>query len=302
MNQTSDDLVRDFTAEGAVWELGPGGLPFLSVETTRCVARLTPYGAQVCEWAPAGQTAPVLFLSPRAVFASGTAIRGGVPVCFPWFANHPSDRTKPAHGFARTRMWQVADVIADDAGQVHVSLRLDADAGTRALWEAEFAATLTVSLGTTLTMTLEVENRGGGEITYESALHTYLQVGDVEQIRIRGLERTRFLDRVDGMAEKVTGAEPLAFDGEVDRVFLETAATCVVDDPLLRRRIRVAKSGSEATVVWNPGRARAQAAADIGDAWRTFACVETACCGPHAVRLGPDERHAMAARIDVGGR
>ena len=101
-------MAREVT--GAEWEDGPGGLPFLLVKTDRCRARLTPYGAHVCEWTPAGQTTSVLFLSPRATFASGKAIRGGVPVCFPWFANHPTDATKPAHGFARTRMWDVADI------------------------------------------------------------------------------------------------------------------------------------------------------------------------------------------------
>jgi glucose-6-phosphate 1-epimerase len=144
---TLDDLVRDFSAEGATWERGPGDLPLLTIETTRCAARLTPYGAQVCEWAAAGQTAPVLFLSPRAVFAPGKAIRGGVPLCFPWFAAHPTDPAKPAHGFARTRTWEMVDVIADEHGQVHVGMRLGADAATHALWDAAFEASFTISFG-----------------------------------------------------------------------------------------------------------------------------------------------------------
>jgi len=269
------------------------------VETDRCRARLTPYGGQVCEWTPAGQS-PVLFMSPRAVFAAGTPIRGGVPICFPWFGPHPTDPTKPAHGFARTRTWQVAGVARDTAGDVRVVLRLAANADTRALWSAPFAVSLTLALGASLEMTADVENVGDDAIVYELALHTYLAVGDVEAVRIRGLEGARFVDKVDGGKDKLAGPEPLAIAGETDRVFLDTTTTCVVDDPVLARRLRVEKRHSEVTVVWNPGRERARSMRDVGeDSWRGFVCVETANVGPHAVRLAPRTRHAMSARIDV---
>ena len=240
-------------------------------------------------------------MSPRAVFAAGTAIRGGVPVCFPWFGAHPSDPTKRAHGFARTRTWQVADVTRETTGDVRVVLRLAADAETHALWSPSFAVSLTLSLGAALEMTAEVENVGDDPIVYELALHSYLAVGDVEAVRIHGLEGTRYVDKVDGGKEKVAGAEPLAIAGETDRVFLDTATTCIVDDPMLGRRLRVEKRESRATVVWNPGRERARAMRDIGeDGWRGFVCVEAANVGPHAVRLAPRGRHAMAARITSG--
>jgi glucose-6-phosphate 1-epimerase len=288
--------------ESVRWDDGPGGLRFLTVETARCRARLTSHGAQLCEWTPAGQSTGALFLSPRSVFAPGKAIRGGVPVCFPWFGNHPTDPTKPAHGFARTRAWQVAEVVVDDERDARVVFRLIADDATRAHWNAEFAASLTFSLGASLAMTLEVENTSAGEIVYEAALHTYLAVGDVERIRIHGLEETRFLDKVEGMREKTTGAGPLTLMAETDRVFVDTSATCTVDDPVLGRRIRIVKTGSQATVVWNPWREKAEVMPDLGaDAWRRFVCVETASCRPHAIRLSPGARHAMSARVAVGG-
>ena len=269
------------------------------MQTDRCRARLTPYGGQLCEWTPAGQ-APVLFLSPHSAFATGTAIRGGVPICFPWFGPHPTDATKPAHGFARTRTWQVVSVARDGGGDVRVTLRLAADADTLALWTAPFALSLTISVGASLEMTAEVENVGADAIVYELALHAYLAVGDVDAVRIRGLEGTRFVDKVDGGKEKVAGAEPLAIAGETDRVFLDTTTTCVIDDPVLARRLRIEKRNSRATVVWNPGRDRARTMRDVGEeSWRRFVCVETANVGPHAVRLAPRARHAMSARIDV---
>lgn len=280
-------------------EDGPGGLPFLVVETDRCRARLTPYGAHLCEWTPAGQTSSALFLSPRAVFGGGKAIRGGVPVCFPWFASHPTDAAKPSHGFARTRTWQVGEVTRDDAGDARITLHLASDGETRAAWEGEFAASLTVALGPSLGMTFALENMGDTDLTYEIALHTYLAVGDVETVRVHGLERTRFIDKVDGMREKVTGNEPLTFSGEMDRVFLDTTAACTVDDPALGRRIRVEKTGSPVTVVWSPGPQKGPAVPDLGEAWRRFVCVETANCGPHPVRLAPRSRHTMTARLVI---
>jgi len=284
---------------GITREVGPGGFTFFRIDTDRCQARLTAHGAQLCEWTPAGHSSSVVFLSPRAIFAAGKAIRGGVPLCFPWFANHPTDRAKPAHGFARTRTWRVGDVTRDPGGDTRVTMHLASDVETRALWDAEFTATLTLSLGPSLTMTFEAENTGATEIGYEIALHTYLAVGDVERIRIHGLERTRYIDKVDGAREQRAGDEPLMLTGDTDRVFLDTTATCTVEDPVLRRRIVVAKGGSPVTVVWNPGREKGPGVADIGDAWQRFVCVETAACTPHAVRLAPRARHAITARVDV---
>ncbi|MBM4443107.1 MAG: D-hexose-6-phosphate mutarotase [Candidatus Rokubacteria bacterium] len=284
----------------ATWEPGPGGLSWLTIETEACRARLTAHGAHLCEWTPAGQEHPVLFLSPRAVFAPGVSIRGGVPVCFPWFATHPSDGAKPAHGFARTRTWTGEPLARDADGTTRLTLRLAADGATRALWPTDFAATLTFALGATLAMTFEVDNRGATPIDYEAALHTYLTVGDVARARVHGLERTRFIDKVDGMRETTAGDAPLVPAGEVDRVFLDTTAACEVEDPVLRRRIRVDKAGSRVTVVWNPGPEKGPAVADLGgDAWRRFVCVETANTAPYAVRLAPGDRHAMTATISV---
>ena len=274
-------------------------LPFLLFDTPRCRARVTPHGAHVCEWTPAGQGSPVLFLSPRAQFARDKAIRGGVPICFPWFGPHPTDRHKPAHGFARTTAWAVEDKGEDANGVARVVFRLDSDAATHALWDADFVARLTVTLDTVLEIALEVENSGRRAFVYEAALHNYLTVGDVARARVHGLEKTTYLDRADGLREKTAGESALAFDGEVDRTFVNTTAACTVEDPLLGRRIRVEKTGSATTVVWNPGEAKGMALADLGDGWKRFVCVETANCGPNALRLEPGARHVMATKISV---
>jgi glucose-6-phosphate 1-epimerase len=274
--------------------------PFILFDTPRCRARLTPHGAQVCEWTPAGQASPVLFLSPLAQFADGKAIRGGVPICFPWFGPHPTDPRKPAHGFARTSAWQVDDKAQDADGIARVVFRLVSNDATRLLWNADFVARLTVVLDTSLQIALEVENSGTGAFVYEAALHNYLTVGDVTKVCVHGLEKTHFLDRTDGLREKISGDAPLAFDGEVDRTFVNTTAACTVDDPVLKRQIRVHKIGSATSVAWNPGPAKGLALADLGEGWRHFVCVETANCGPNAVHLEPGARHTMTTVISAG--
>lgn len=276
-----------------------GDFPFLVFDTPRGHARLTPHGAQVCEWTPAGQSSPVVFLSPQAVFARGKAIRGGVPVCFPWFGPHPTDASRPQHGFARTSTWQVEDQAEDKDGVVRIVFRLAADAATRALWEAEFVARLTVTVDTVLQIGLEVENSGKEAFTYEAALHAYLGVADVTRVRVHGLEKTHFLDKTDGQREKQNGDAPLVFEGEVDRTFIDTTAACTVDDPVLGRQILLEKIGSATTVVWNPGAAKGLAMADLGDSWNRFVCVETANAGPNAVSLAPGARHVMTAKISA---
>jgi len=196
-------------------------------------------------------------------------------------------------------MWELGDITRDDDGDARVVLRLSSDAESHRFWAGEFAASLTFSLGTALAMTFECENIGRAELTYEIALHTYLAVGDVQQIRIRGLERTRFIDKMDGGKQKMSGTDPLVLTGDTDRVFLDTAAPCTIDDPVLKRSIVVTKAGSRSTVLWNPGRNKGLGVADIGDAWQRFVCVESANCAPHAVRLKPRARHAMTATISV---
>src|SRR5262249_60608313 len=139
-----------------------------------------------------------------------------------WCASQPTDPSKAAPGFVRTRTWQVIEVTRETKGDVRVALRLESDDDTRALWASTFTVSLTVSLGATLAMTAEVENVGHEVLSYELALHTYLAVGDVEAVSIRGPGGTRFMDKVDGGKDKVAGGEPLRIAGETDRVFLDT--------------------------------------------------------------------------------
>ena len=277
----------------------PGGLTALGIATPAATGRIFLHGAHITAWQPA-DAGPVLFTSAQSHFTAGKAIRGGVPLIFPWFGARAGEAKAPQHGFARSTVWAVESVQAAADQGVTVVLRLDDSEQTRASWPHAFTARLRATFGATLAMALEIENRSPVPLQFEEALHTYLAVSDVEDVAVRGLENTEFIDKVDAFTRKRLGPEPLFLRGETDRVFVNTAATCTADDDALRRRIVVEKTGSASTVVWNPWEAKARAMADFGDdEWPRMLCLETANAGENSVTLAPGATHTMTATIRV---
>jgi D-hexose-6-phosphate mutarotase len=272
-------------------------MPRVRLSSARADAELYLQGGHVTRWQPHGAE-PVLFLSRRAAYAPGKAIRGGVPLIFPWFGPHASDRGAPMHGFARSRPWQLATNGPGADGAVVLELALEDDEATRAAWPPAFSLRYRVSVGDVLTLALEVVNTSPAPFTFEAALHTYLAVGDIHAVTITGLEDTPYIDKVDAMTRKRHGPEPLCLTGETDRVFLGTRARCVVADRARGRRLIVDKTGSATTVVWNPWSAKAAAIADLEpDDWRRLVCVETANAADDAVTLAAGARHVLSATI-----
>lgn len=261
-------------------------------------------GAHLVTWRPRHTPHPVLFVSARSAFRHGKAIRGGVPLCFPWFGPKDGDPAAPQHGFARTREWTLERAESTSGGTIDLAFTLASDATTRAAWPHDFAAGLSVRADEALALALEVRNTGAAPLTFGAALHTYLAVSDVRQIAIRGLEHTDYLDKVGGRTQRRReGADPIRFTGEVNRVYLDTTATCIVDDPGWGRRIHVAKSGSRSTVIWNPWTDTARTMADLGeDAWPGFVCVETCNAADDTITLAPGATHVLGADIRVEAR
>jgi len=285
---------------GITLDEGPGGLPRLTVATDLCTAEMYLHGAHLCRWQPRAEPHPVLWMSRSSRFEAGAPIRGGVPVCFPWFGPKAGDPAAPAHGVARISPWTVDRVEIEPDGTAAVSLTLASDARTQAVTPDQFALTFTARLGGTLSMALTVENRGQGPLTFEEALHSYVAVGDVRTVGVDGLAGATFIDKTDAMARKAEAEAPITIAAETDRLYLNTSATVTLTDPGLGRRLRVAKSGSLATVIWNPWIAKSRAMPDFGDdEWPGMICIETANAADNAVTLGPGGRHTMTAMIDV---
>jgi len=295
---TPEALNERFAIPGVLrFEHGPGGLVRAAVTTASSTGHAYLHGAHVTHYQALGQS-PLLFTSSSSRYSADKAIRGGVPIIFPWFGPRAADPGAPEHGFARTAGWSVESVEQPDDVSVAVVLGLEPIQVTRALWRHEFRIRQRVVFGPRLEMRLEVENRSSEPFTFEEALHTYLRVGDVREVTLRGLAGTTYIDKTDGMKRKREDAETIRFRGATDRVFLETDATCVVEDPVLGRRLVVEKHGSATTVVWNPWSEKAQVMTDLGaDEWRSMLCVETANAADDAVHLAPGERHVMAAIV-----
>ncbi len=290
-NLTLDQLRARFgEMSGVRLESGPGGLIRVAIATPQVSGQVYLHGAHVSQWQPQGE-APVLWMSGSSRFEAGKPIRGGVPICFPWFGAKADDASAPGHGLARTHVWHASGIRQTADGEVVVELE------TLLL---DYALTYTVTFGRSLTMTLHVRNGAATARRFEAALHTYLTVGDARQVRLSGLAGATYIDKVDGGHRKVQGAEPIMFTQETDRLYLNTTSACVLEDPVLLRRIRVEKSGSHATVVWNPWIAKSAAMEDFGDdEWPGMCCIETANANDNAVTLAPGEDHSMTAAIHV---
>jgi glucose-6-phosphate 1-epimerase len=266
------------------------------VSTDLATAEVYLQGAHVTAYQPRGH-APVLFLSEASRFAPGAPIRGGIPIAFPWFGRRADDPDAPLHGPARLVAWTPTAATVDAAGTV--SLTFELTRVTDARWPDGSALLYQVEIGREIRLTLEIENRGSGPLAFEEALHTYLAVADVRRITLTGLEGAAYLDESDAFARKREGTAPLALRGETDRIYDDTDTTCVVWDPVNARRLEVVKTGSAATVVWNPGPIRARALPDLGDEeWPAFLCVESGNVGRAGVTIAGGARH----RLTVGLR
>jgi len=272
---------------------GPGGLPFAEIDNALGTAYLCLQGAHVTTFRPKDQNEPVIWLSEHAKFAPGKSIRGGAPVCWPWFGPHATESGFPGHGFARTVMWAVTDTAALESGETRIALNLLETEQTRAQWPCASRVALEVTVGASLKMSLATTNLGDEPFQIGEALHTYFQIGDIAAVRVLGLEGGAYIDKVEGGARKTeTGA--VTFTGEVDRVYLDTEATCVIEDARLGRRIVVAKRGSRSTVLWTPWRDKADKMGDFGtDGWRRMVCVESANALDNVVSVAPGQTHVM---------
>ena len=277
---------------------GPGGLTIARIENRHAVATVALNGGHVLSFQPRGERL-VLWTSAHSLYVEGKPIRGGIPICWPWFGSHPSDPNKPAHGFARTTNWRVAAADVDDGQETRLRLGLTDSDATRRLWPHPFDLELEVAVGQALRVVLIVRNPGPSEFTCTGALHSYFAVSDIGNVRVHGLDGCSYLDKTAGYQRRVQDG-PIAIEAETDRVYVDTVGECVIADTGWRRAIRVTKQGSRTTVVWNPWAARARQLADFGDdEYRGMVCVETANAADDRITVAPGGEHRLEALISV---
>ena len=252
---------------------GHGGLQKVIIETPWSSAEIYLHGAHITHFGKKGEE-PLLFVSDSSEFAPQKAIRGGVPIIFPWFGKREG---APAHGFARTSLWELTEtqLLADRAIALHFRML---DAGNL---KVEYC----VTVGKTLKMELMVTNLASTDFSFENCLHTYFQISAIGAISITGLSGVSYSDKLkDGDALKTCSS--IRFTEEVDRVYFDTVVAVEIEDPGFKRTIRIEKSGSHSTVVWNPWIEKSKNMADFGDQdYLQMVCVESGNIGKNNLTL-----------------
>jgi glucose-6-phosphate 1-epimerase len=303
-SQSIDDLRAAFSMPGVSIDEGNGGLTRVRVNTSLCTGEIYLHGAHVVAFTPTGQQ-PVLWMSSKSAFAPGKAIRGGVPICYPWFGANAANPNAAMHGLARTAQWDLLDVGLQPTGEVNVILRMPHPPGIgasdddTAYGDGEGVETyFAVLFGTTLEMGLLVRNSRTRDLRFEAALHTYFTVGDVRQIGVSGLQGARYADKTRSQETFIEHPPAIRFTEETDRVY-ESEADCVIDDPSMKRQIVNRKLGSKSTVVWNAWPTKAATIGLAENEWTGYVCVETAAIGIDAITLKPGQTHTLGANIGV---
>ena len=292
------ELDRQFGMPGIARVIaGNGGLVKVAINTGETAGDIYLHGAHVTSWQPRGAE-EVLFVSSKSRWEDGRAIRGGVPICFPWFADKTDDPTAPAHGFVRTKTWQL-ESIAQAPDAVTVSMVTKSNDATKRWWPADFQLAFRATFGSELNLELVARNTGTTSLRFEEAMHAYFRVGQVEEVQLQGLNSVHYLDKTDSNRAK-TQQGPIVILSETDRVYLDTKSAIELEDHALRRRIDVAKENSCTTVVWNPWTEKSKALSDFGDdEWMQMLCIETSNISDFAVELAPGQHHGMKASVRV---
>jgi D-hexose-6-phosphate mutarotase len=297
---TPEILNQNFPISNHVEFKKLGNLTIAEINNDHAVAKVALQGGHVLTFRPREQD-PVLWLSEAARFEPGKSIRGGAPICWPWFGPHANDSQLPTHGFARTVSWKMLEIKTLEEGETQLTLELENTSATQSQWPYPSRLQVVITIGAKLQIDLITRNIGEQSFTLGEGLHTYFKVSDVTQIKILGLENCLYVDKVDNSIRKrQEGA--VTIRAETDRLYFNTTATCFIEDPGLRRRIRIAKQGSQSAVVWNPWIEKAAKMGDFGEqgnGYLRMVCVETVNALENVVTLAPGQEHRLQAIISV---
>lgn len=266
-------------------------LPAALISNKLCDAVVTLDGAHVCQFTPKGRR-PLLWMSGSSNFQAGKPLRGGIPVCWPWFG----PVRQPGHGFARISTWQVESARAEADGSNTVSFSLESTPETLKAWPHKFKCVLTLRAGAKLDVSLKVFNTGDAPFSFTGALHTYIPVSKITDVKVSGLEGVEFTNALDGTKHVQKG--PVEFGVEIDRLYFPTTSACVIEDAGWGRKVKVDRSGSRSAVVWNPWIEKSRRMPDFGDEeyWGML-CLESANAGGDVVAVEPGSSSSLGTVV-----
>ena len=291
---------QKFNAPGVSFSKLDSGLEIVSITNKYASAKITTNGAHIFEYIPAGEK-NLLWVSKKAFFAPGKPIRGGVPVCWPWFgASFVEGR--PGHGFVRVEEWEIAEISELPSGATKLVFTLDSDMKQFAMADFPFTVNMIFTVGKQLEMTLVMVNKGKEPVKIGCALHTYFAISDINKIVVSGLDQCSFFDYKQGAAKFESNVQQgdIKVTSEIDNVYFPASGSTEIVDPGWGRIITIEKSGSDSTVVWNPWVEKATTMADYSpEEYTEMICVESANakCDPRV--LLPGVPHQISQKIGL---
>lgn len=273
-------------------------LVYLNITNKYADAKISLYGAHMMSFRPRNSE-EILWMSPKSNFQIGQPIRGGIPVCFPWFGPHISDLAKPQHGFGRLMYWDLVETAAKPCGETLVRLQLCSSKETKAYWPHDFCAELTVVIGQKLDISLKVTNQSDESMDYTCALHSYYNLSSIENSTITGLLGASYHSQLEP-GEFIQESPKIEIVKAETRHYHNTDATCTIEDTLFKRKIRIEKAGSRITTVWNPGKETCATINDMpDDAYLHFVCVEAVNAFDDVIKLAQGNSHTTTAIIGL---
>lgn len=277
----------------------PEGVAIIELNNRYAKVEVSTYGGQVLSFKPHASDDDVLFLSDKAIFAPGKAIRGGSPICWPWFGDDMTGFGRPSHGFARNQDWKLTEAWVDGDDAISARLVLTDTEGSLAVWPYPFELSLLVTLKEELTLALTTKNTGKRAFTLSQAIHTYFNVSQAVDVEVVGLEGKRYLDKLDNFVEKVQ-QDKVRFDQETDRVYQHIDNAVTLNDIGFNRAVEIKGTGSKTTIVWNPWDNSIKPLSDLNDSdYLDFVCIETANAAEDTLSLAEGEEHTLTARYRV---
>jgi len=298
--------MNDISVLNATWGIegqlsfavGKGDLPVIEIKNNLARARIALQGAHIISFVAKGEQ-ELIWMSEDASFAKGKSLRGGVPICWPWFGPHASDSSLPGHGPARTVNWVPVGSTALNDGATSICLEMEQSEQVKAMCGHPLQVRLHITVGKTLKIALETKNVGDTSFILGQALHTYFHVSDVQNVHVEGLEGCEYLDKVDGFRRKKQNGR-VDISQETDRVYVNTGSQMTIIDSAMKRRIVIGNQGSGSVVVWNPWSETAAKMGDLGqDGYLKMLCVETANALDNVIELAPNITHTMMTEYRI---
>lgn len=301
-NMNIENIKNEFSVDDQIDIVeGKNGMPCVVINNQSATALISLYGGQVLSYKPV-EKAECLFLSKLAIYQQGAAIKGGIPVCWPWFGADPENKGGQSHGFARNKMWELRSIERLSDSQSRVVMGLVEDEETMLLWPCEFDLEIEITIGETLDVKLRTKNTGKQKILITQALHTYLSVDDIKNITLQGLDNKKYLDKanINTGAEEKEQSGNVEFNQEVDRIYLNVPASMQLIDTLRKQQVDISSTGNKTAVVWNPGADISQQMSDLGNTdFQRFVCVETANAASDVIEIKPGESFVLSACYGV---